>query len=53
MKIISWNVAGIRACLKKGLEEFFRDTHCDIFCMQEVKANEEQFDFRPEGYKYI
>ena len=26
MKIISWNVAGIRACLKKGLEEFFRDT---------------------------
>ena len=50
MKIISWNVAGIRACLKKGLEEFFRDTHCDIFCMQEVKANEEQFDFRPEGY---
>lgn len=50
MKIISWNVAGIRACLKKGLEEFFCDTHCDIFCMQEVKANEEQFDFRPEGY---
>lgn len=50
MKIISWNVAGIRACLEKDLEEFFCDTHCDIFCMQEVKANEEQFDFRPEGY---
>lgn len=51
MKIISWNVAGIRACLKKGLADFFYDVDADIFCMQEVKALEEQFDFRPEGYK--
>lgn len=50
MKIISWNVAGIRACLKKGLEDFFNDEKADIFCMQEVKALEEQFDFRPKGY---
>ena len=41
MKIISWNVAGIRACLKKGLEDFFKDVSCDVFCMQEVKAMEE------------
>ena len=51
MKIISWNVAGIRACLKKGLEDFFKCVSCDVFCMQEVKAMEEQFDFRPSGYE--
>jgi len=50
MKIISWNVAGIRACLKKGLAEFFESVDCDVFCMQEVKALEDQFDFRPDGY---
>ena len=50
MKIVSWNVAGIRACLKKGLEDFFESVNADIFCMQEVKALEEQFDFRPQGY---
>lgn len=50
MKIISWNVAGIRACLKKGLGEFFTSSDVDVFCMQEVKALEEQFDFRPTGY---
>ena len=51
MKIISWNVAGIRACLKKGLEDFFKEVSCDVFCIQEVKAMEEQFDFRPSGYE--
>ena len=51
MKIISWNVAGIRACLKKGLEDFFKKVSCDVFCIQEVKAMEEQFDFRPSGYE--
>ena len=50
MKIVSWNVAGIRACLKKGLEKFFKEVNADIFCMQEVKAEEDQFDFRPDGY---
>ena len=51
MKIVSWNVAGIRACLKKGLAHFFQDVDADIFCMQEVKATEDQFDFRPDGYE--
>lgn len=50
MKIISWNVAGIRACMKKGLVDFFENENADIFCMQEIKANENQFDFRPNGY---
>ena len=51
MKIVSWNVAGIRACLKKGLADFFQNVDADVFCMQEVKATEDQFDFRPEGYQ--
>lgn len=50
MKLISWNVAGIRACLKKGLVNFFEQEDADIFCMQEVKALKEQYDFHPDGY---
>lgn len=50
MKLVSWNVAGIRACLNKGLADFFKEVDADVFCMQEVKAMEDQFDFRPEGY---
>lgn len=51
MKIISWNVAGFRAVLKKGFDDFFREIDSDIFCIQESKVLEEQFDYRPEGYK--
>lgn len=51
MKIISWNVAGFRAVLKKGFDDFFRESDADIFCIQESKVLEEQFDYRPEGYK--
>lgn len=50
MKLVSWNVAGIRAALKKGFDVFFDEIDADIFCVQEVKALEEQFDFRPYGY---
>lgn len=50
MKIVSWNVAGLRACLKKGLREFFQEVNADCFCMQEVKATRDQYDFSPEGY---
>ncbi len=52
MKIVSWNVAGFRACLKKGFKEFFEEEKADIYCLQEVKALEEQLDFFPEGYYY-
>ena len=37
MKLISWNVNGIRACLKKGFEDFFQNIDADIFCLQETK----------------
>lgn len=50
MKIISWNVAGFRACLKKGFQNFFEEVDADVFCLQEVKATSDQYDFHPEGY---
>ena len=50
MKLVSWNVAGFRACLKKGFEDFFKKIDADIYCLQEVKAEKEQIDFDPKGY---
>lgn len=50
MKLISWNVNGFRACLKKGFEEFFHSADADFFCLQETKMQPEQADFHPEGY---
>ena len=37
MKLVSWNVAGIRACIKKGFIDFFNEINADIFCIQETK----------------
>ena len=51
MKLVSWNVAGFRACLKKGFSEYFDKIDADIFCIQESKVMEEQFDYRPNGYE--
>ncbi|MBR2704483.1 MAG: exodeoxyribonuclease III [Clostridia bacterium] len=51
MKLISWNVAGFRACLKKGFDDFFKEVNADVFCMQEAKVTEDQFDYKPEGYE--
>lgn len=50
MKFVSWNVAGYRACLKKGFSDFFEKVQADFFCLQEVKATEEEIDYRPAGY---
>ena len=50
MKLISWNVNGLRACLTKGFEEVFRTLDADVFCLQETKLQEGQTDFAPEGY---
>ena len=50
MKLISWNVNGLRACVKKGFEDFFNEADADIFCLQETKLQEGQIDFAPEGY---
>lgn len=50
MKIISWNVAGLRACLNKGFDLFFEKEKADIYCLQETKLLEEQNPFHPLGY---
>ena len=50
MKIISWNVNGIRACLKKGLLDFIKSSDADILCFQETKANQDQVDLQLDGY---
>ncbi len=51
MKIISWNVAGIRACHTKGLEEFVRREEADIYCFQETKVLPDQVPMHIEGYE--
>ena len=51
MKLISWNVNGIRAVLTKGFEDFFNKINADIFCIQETKCQEGQVDLEFEGYK--
>ena len=50
MKLISWNVNGIRACLTKGFEDFFKEINADIFCLQETKCQEGQVDLQFDGY---
>ena len=52
MKIISWNVNGIRAVLKKGFLDFINDFNPDIICIQETKAHPEQVDLDLDNYKY-
>ena len=52
MKLVSWNVAGFRACLKKGFEDFFNTSDADVYCLQEVKAEKEEIPFNPEGYHF-
>lgn len=44
MKLISWNVNGLRAAMQKGFKEFFEQEQADIFCIQETKMQEEQID---------
>ncbi len=50
MKLISWNVNGIRACVQKGFCEFFKEIDADIFCIQESKLQEGQIELELEGY---
>lgn len=50
MKLISWNVNGLRACVSKGFEDFFNEIDADVFCIQESKLQEGQIDFQPQGY---
>ncbi|MEH7387008.1 exodeoxyribonuclease III [Bacillus sp. JJ1521] len=50
MKLVSWNVNGLRACVKKGFLDYFHEMGADIFCVQETKLQEGQIDLELEGY---
>lgn len=50
MKLISWNVNGLRACMNKGFLDFFKQAEADIFCVQETKMQREQAEFDFPGY---
>lgn len=49
-KLISWNVNGLRACVNKGFMEYFDKVNADIFCLQETKMQEGQFEWDKPGY---
>ena len=55
MKFVSWNVNGLRACIAKGFEDFFKSIDADFFCIQETKMQEEQAEnIKFDGYyKYM
>lgn len=49
-KMISWNVNGIRACVKKGFLEYFKECDADFFCLQETKLQDGQIELELDGY---
>lgn len=51
IKMVSWNVNGLRACVGKGFLDFFKETDADIFCLQETKLQEGQIDLELPGYR--
>jgi exodeoxyribonuclease-3 len=50
MKLVSWNVNGLRACVTKGFEDIFKELNADAFCLQETKLQEGQIDLDLPGY---
>ncbi|WP_342043665.1 exodeoxyribonuclease III [Bacillus sp. OTU2372] len=50
MKLVSWNVNGLRACVKKGFIDYFQEVNADIFCVQETKLQEGQISLDLDGY---
>lgn len=50
MKLVSWNVNGLRACVKKGFLDYFDGVDADIFCVQETKLQEGQISLELAGY---
>ena len=51
MKLISWNVNGLRACINKGFNGFFSQLDADIFCLQETKLQPDQISLALPGYR--
>lgn len=50
MKMVSWNVNGLRVCVQKGFLDFFNEINADIFCVQETKLQQGQIDLQLDGY---
>lgn len=50
MKLVSWNVNGIRSCVQKGFYDFFQEINADIFCIQETKMQQGQLEIISDGY---
>jgi|SRR5690606_29951334 len=50
MKLVSWNVNGLRACVRKGFLDYFKEVNADIFCVQETKLQEGQINLELDGY---
>lgn len=50
MKLISWNVNGLRACVTKGFLDFFKEADADVFCLQETKLQPGQIELELDGY---
>ena len=50
MRIVTWNVNGLRASLKKGFEDIFSEFDADIFCVQETKMQQGQQEIPADGY---
>lgn len=50
MKLISWNVNGLRACLTKGFMDYFNSESADFFCLQEIKLSAGQLEWEAKGY---
>lgn len=51
MRLVSWNVNGLRACVRKGFLDYFNDINADIFCVQETKLQEGQINLELDGYE--
>ena len=52
MKLISWNVNGLRACVQKGFWDFFNGSNADFFCLQETKLQDGQIQIEPSRYNH-
>ena len=50
MRLVSWNVNGIRACMQKGFMDFFKEIDADVFCIQETKMQPGQLEIETPGY---
>ena len=51
MRLISWNVNGLRACVQKGFLDVFRELDADCFCLQETKLQPDQINLELDGYE--